>query len=197
MLRVLNPLLIVVLFLGSVGAAAQAEMYKGYETPNYAVLQQSGDVELRRYTPYKVAEVTVRGTQDSAVGTGFRMLAGYIFGGNAEGSKVAMTTPVTQRGGEAETWTVQFMMPKGYDNARLPTPENPAIRLREVDAETHIALTFSGLWGSTALQEREQSLRAYADANGLRLSGAPIYKFYDGPFTLPWNRRNEIAFVVR
>jgi hypothetical protein len=28
------------------------------------------------------------------------------------------------------------------------------------------------------------------------VTGAPEFLFYDSPFTLPWNRRNEVALVL-
>ncbi len=52
-----------------------------------------------------------RNPEQSSKGTGaFQAIAGYIFGGNDAGEKIAMTTPVlTTRGG-----TMQFMMPSVY-----------------------------------------------------------------------------------
>ena len=71
-----------------------------YETPSYRVEEQIGDVELRRYEPYVVAETRVSASLEQAGNRGFRLLAGYIFGGNTtaagDSTKISMTTPVTQ-----------------------------------------------------------------------------------------------------
>jgi hypothetical protein len=53
-------------------------------------------VEVRQYAPHIAAEVTVSGERDAAINAGFRVLAGYIFGGNEVRAKVAMRTPVKQ-----------------------------------------------------------------------------------------------------
>ncbi|EAR49957.1 hypothetical protein OG2516_17508 [Oceanicola granulosus HTCC2516] len=73
------------------------------ETPDYEVLDTEaagaapGDtIELRRYAPMIVAEVTVEaGNRDEASSKGFEPLASYIFGRNAPGGTIAMTAPVT------------------------------------------------------------------------------------------------------
>lgn len=198
MIRFIHIALIAVMMATSLGMTAQADMYKGYETPDYDVLESRGEVELRRYAPHLVAEVAVKGDREGAIGRGFKMLAGYIFGGNATGEKVAMTSPVSQRAetGQDGLWTVRFMMPARYSRETLPAPESAAIRFVETRIETHLVIRFSGRWTESALSDRERALRSEAAARGLRVEGTPIYRFYDGPFTLPWNRRNEIALVV-
>ena len=50
------------------------------ERPRYEVLQQRGDLEVREYAPYLVAETEVGGDLEAAGTTAFRVLAGYIFG---------------------------------------------------------------------------------------------------------------------
>ena len=74
------------------------------EKPSYTVIQALGKgVELRRYDPYTVAEVTFKKpeTMKAATSQGFRKVAGYIFGKNkrrgrgaATSQKMAMTAPV-------------------------------------------------------------------------------------------------------
>jgi len=40
------------------------------------------------------------------------------------------------------------------------------------------------------------SLLAIAGRAGIKGRGEPEFLFYDSPFTLPWNRRNEVALVL-
>lgn len=107
----------IILALGvamATGAGAE-ETHKGYEMPPYTVEWQDGAREIRSYGPHLLAEVKVSGSRSGAIQKGFRVLAGYIFGGNATGEKIAMTVPVAQTpeaGGE--TWVVSFMMPARY-----------------------------------------------------------------------------------
>ena len=106
-----------------------------YESPTYRVEERIGEIELRRYEPYLVAETLVRGSLERAGTGGFRLLAGYIFGGNqttaGDSTKIAMTTPVTQdRVGDE--YRVRFMMPNRYTGDSLPTPNDPRVTIAEL-----------------------------------------------------------------
>ena len=184
---------------------AEAQMYKGTETAPYTVERTLEGAELRRYGPRLVAEVTVSGSRSGAANAGFRILAGYIFGGNAESSKIAMTTPVAQvpesaaakSGADgAQSWTVRFTLPAGRSLADLPPPDDPRIRLIETAPERMLVLQFSGRPTDAALARATASLQAIADRAGVKGRGEPEFLFYDSPFTLPWNRRNEVALVL-
>ncbi len=55
------------------------------EQPPYAVIDQLGSVEIRKYGPRVVAEVSVEDrNEQSARREAFGILAGYIFGKNRE-----------------------------------------------------------------------------------------------------------------
>jgi hypothetical protein len=172
-------------------------MYKTTEIPSYRVEQRLGDAEIRQYAPRITAEVTVSGNRSDAISAGFRVLAGYIFGGNAGQDKVAMTAPVAQKTAQDGAWVVQFTMPSDYTMDSLPVPQDKSIRLVAQVADRQVVLQFSGRAGESLLASKDAELRAIAAANGLDLGAGPIYAFYDDPFTLPWNRRNEVAFVLR
>lgn len=176
--------------------AAEAEMYKGHETPTYTVERTVDEAEIRTYPPVLVAEVTATGSRSGAASEGFRALAGYIFGGNAGAEKMAMTTPVAQTPQSGAAWTVRFMMPADRTLASLPRPKNAAVRLVELPPRRVIALRFSGSPSDGALSDAADRLRAIAAEAGLALRGAPDFMFYDSPFTLPWNRRNEVLFTL-
>jgi SOUL heme-binding protein len=182
---------------GSAGADAT---HKGYEMPPYTVEQTEGAREIRAYGPHLLAEVKVTGNRQGAIQSGFRLLAGYIFGGNAEGEKIAMTVPVAQTptgdlGGDH--WTVSFMMPARFTKDTLPAPRTDAIRFVEAGPSRQVVERFSGLPATTDLAARAEALRVWAEARGLEIVAGPHYYFYDAPMTLPWNRRNEVAFTIR
>ena len=71
------------------------------EEPNYTILSQTEDFELRRYESQLVAQTWVSGDQNTASRTGFKILADYIFGNNTapsgESSKISMTAPVAMQ----------------------------------------------------------------------------------------------------
>lgn len=187
----------VAMILAGAVMTAQAQTHKGYEMPPYKVELSDGAFELRRYDAHVLAQVRVRGDRSTAASQGFRALAGYIFGGNEDSAKVAMTVPVAQNQGGDGIWTVRFMMPSQYTLATLPKPNNPDIRLIEQPPVRQVAVQFSGLRGDATLAEQEAALRAWAGRQRLTITDGPHFYFYDGPATLPWNRRNEVAFGVR
>jgi hypothetical protein len=193
MRRFLTALAMGVAMAGSVGAEGT---HKGYEMPPYKVERSDGAREIRAYGPHLLAEVKVSGSRQGAIQAGFRMLAGYIFGGNADGEKIAMTVPVAQTP-EGDSWTVSFMMPARFTKDTLPAPRNDAVRFVEAPASRQVVERFSGLPGTANLAERADALRTWAEGQGLTITAGPHYYFYDAPMTLPWNRRNEVAFTIR
>ncbi|WP_254448954.1 heme-binding protein [Thalassococcus sp. S3] len=179
----------------TIAVVARADMYKGYEQPPFAVNKIDGDIELRRYAPHIVAEVQVDGSREQAIRRGFRVLADFIFGGNESGESVAMTVPVSQLPGDG-VWTVRFMMPAAYRIEDLPRPSSDSIRFVETGPEEHLVIRFSGLATTRALATKTQTLMQYAADQGLKVAGPARYHFYDDPFTLPWNRRNEVSIPL-
>jgi hypothetical protein len=181
------------------------------EEPPFTVSLKAGDLEVRDYPALIAAEVTVGGDRAQAVNAGFRLLAGYIFGGNAgqksiamtapvvqaraQGEKIPMTAPVTQSGGPGG-WTVRFIMPKGYTLATLPTPKDARVHLVPVAPARLAVARFSGLAGEGDIKQQTEALKAFIAERHLRATGEPSLSRYDPPWT-PWfMRRNEIWIPV-
>jgi hypothetical protein len=125
---------------------------------------------------------------------GFRVLAGYIFGGNADEQKIAMTAPVQQSmAGEKE---MAFMMPAEYALEDLPKPEDQRVSFREAPAYTAAVIQFSGWASADKADENWQQLRRFLIAEGIDITGEPTLNQYNPPWTLPFMRRNEIIVPV-
>lgn len=180
------------------------------ETPRYEVLQRRGELEVRAYAPYVVAETEVGGERGAAGNDAFGVLAGYIFGKNRGSKKLAMTAPVTQAKREklamtapvsqvataAGTWAVQFMMPSGYTLSTLPEPLDPGVHFREVPARKVAAIRYSGTWSEQNYEQHLAQLRAEVQAAGLKTKGEPVWARYDPPWK-PWFlRTNEILLEL-
>lgn len=178
------------------------------EQPRFQVVQKFDDFEIREYAAQVVAETEVSGTRESAGNSGFRLLAGYIFGKNrgerkiamtapvtqAEGKKIAMTAPVTQAasGEDGARWRIQFTMPAEYSLETLPEPLDPAIRFRVIPARRVAALAYSGTWAESRYLEHLGKLQEAMRREGLRARGEAVWARYDPPW-IPWFlRRNEI-----
>ena len=165
------------------------------EEPKYEVLADTPVYEIRRYEPYVVAEVDVRG--ESADSQGFRTLAGYIFGDNQGSEKMAMTAPVESREADAkDAITYGFVMEDKYTLETLPSPNNESIRIREKPARIVAVRRFSGRWTEKNMARHEQELLESLATDGIETTGAVELARYNGPFT-PWfMRRNELIVPV-
>jgi SOUL heme-binding protein len=182
------------------------------EEPTYKVLRTMGQVELRQYAPYVVAEVVIQGAGDDAGNQAFPILAGYIFGKNkgerkfemtapvtqtAASVKMAMTAPVTQADAPGGGKLVQFVLPKGVTLETAPEPLDPRVQLRLVPAQQWAAIRYSGTWSQANYDEHLALLRAALQKQGVATQGEPVFARYNGPFT-PWFlRRNEIWLALR
>lgn len=88
--------------LAAIGARARAGEQP--REPEYQVVKQYDDFELRRYDPYLVAETEVQASFTGAAYQAFGILAGYIGGNNVKQEDIPMTSPVSQEpsAGEGE-----------------------------------------------------------------------------------------------
>jgi hypothetical protein len=186
-------------------------MSPAIEEPDYEVLRTLGDLEVRQYAPYVVAEVLVTGPAMEAGNRAFPILAGYIFGKNKGERKFAMTAPVTQTAASvrmamtapvtqsenADGVVVQFVLPKGVTLASAPEPLDTRVVLREVPGHRVGAIRYAGFWSESNNQAQLAKLQAGLQAADLAWTGEPVYARYNAPIT-PWfMRRNEIWLNLR
>ena len=59
------------------------------EKPEYKVIRNYGNVEIREYKPMVIAKTNVYQTYGAAQSEGFRRIANYIFGGNDKKMSIA------------------------------------------------------------------------------------------------------------
>jgi hypothetical protein len=198
------------------GVASTVGVRHGTEEPLYDVEQTIDGVQIRRYGPRIAAETTVEAsTEVAARRAGFRRLAGYIFGGNHRGVNIAMTAPVAQqlsntRAGEKivmtapvswaagpdGAWVIRFFMPAKRTMDTLPVPDDPAVTLVIVPAETVAVRRFRGNYGAGAVAAHTSKLLNTLHDNDFELAGTPVTWYYDPPWTIPALRRTEIAVPV-
>jgi hypothetical protein len=194
-LRRLTLLACLSAFLLLSGARAMA-----VEEPAYVVLKSEPPFELREYPGFVVAETRVEGDFDAASRAGFRRIARYIFGGNKDSDgrsrSISMTAPVTVEQ-DGEQWRLHFVMPSGSELSRMPEPLDGSVNLREVPAHRMAAVRFSGWTTDASIARHAGLLRDWLTAKGIAFEDRPQVARYDDPFTLPWNRRNEILIPLR
>lgn len=184
------------------------------EEPEYRVVKEYEDFELRRYAAFLIAATEVQGEFDAAGNRGFRILFDYISGNNeqaeaiamtapvgqrAKGEKIAMTAPVSQvkADGSPNLYSISFVVPGEYTLETVPRPRDPRVRIQQVPSRLVAVRRYSGRWRIANYRENESFLlQAVANA-GLQTVGEPEYARYNSPFR-PWfMRRNEVMIEVR
>jgi len=73
-----------------------AQPLMAIEEPEYKVIEKIGDIEIRQYTGYIVAETIVSSEFEEAGNDAFSRLFGYIDGENIRQQSIEMTAPVIQ-----------------------------------------------------------------------------------------------------
>ena len=180
------------------------------EEPDYDILENAKDFELRRYDSYLVAETFVEEDFDDAGNEGFRRLFAYISGENRKKASISMTAPVSQEEDyeeiamtapvvqqrEAGKWRVTFVMPSEYTLETLPEPLDERVKLKKVEGKLVAALKYSGTWSRKRYEQKREELESLIQKRGLTLAGEPVFARYNPPF-MPWFlRRNEVLITV-
>ena len=163
------------------------------EEPAFEVRQRWDEeqIEIREYAP-RIMAVTEMAEREN---DGFRVLAGYIFGGNAREQEIAMTAPVQQTmSGPAE---MAFMMPAEYAFDELPEPNDARVAFRQAPAYTAAVIRFSGWANAEKADANWQKLRGFLIREGIEIVGEPTLNQYNPPWTLGFLRRNEIIVPVK
>jgi hypothetical protein len=181
-------------FLGATAVYAQ---YRQTEQPQFALVAEDGEFQLRDYPALVVAEVSHAGSRERASGASFRRLAAYIFGQDrpAGGEAIAMTAPVLQDEPQPGEWRMRFVMPAKYTLATLP-PAPADIALAQVPARRMAAVRFSGYGRASDLALAEARLRDWLTGQGLMPAGEAEFAFYDAPMVPGPLRRNEVLIPV-
>jgi hypothetical protein len=180
------------------------------ETPKYSVIKKQNEIETRQYPAYIHAEVVIDEKQyQSAIGKGFDVLAGYIFGNNvskqkiemtspvqaSQSEKIAMTTPVTVTG--ESSFTVAFIMPSTYTLETLPQPKDNRIHLRPIPARSMAAIRFSGFFQQDKIQKNKQRLSQWLQEQGIETEGDFIVAGYNPPWVPGFLARNEVLIQIK
>lgn len=186
--------LLILITLMLIGQAFTYTNSNNTETYPYEVLKEFPDFEIRRYESRAFSYYTMpRSTYKESSGEGFRTLAGYIFGKNETGEKIAMTSPVAMNMGDSVT--MMFMIPSSHNMDDLPKPENPSIQFKKEPVKTVAAITFGGWASDEKINEYKEKLKNRLDMADIAYTGEFTYLGYNPPFEVI-NRRNEIIVEI-
>ena len=181
------------------------------EQTEYIVLKKTGGYEIRNYPAHIVAQTTVTGPYREALQQGFRIVAGYIFGGNTKKEYISMTAPVVEQKSrgqsiamtaplmaniEGESHTIAFSMPRSYTLETLPTPTDSRVTLVEMPAKKMAAKRFSMYRTDGRVQSNKRELFSALAKDKITVIGEPQYAGYNAPWTPPWMMRNEVLIEI-
>lgn len=186
---------------------------KSIETPHYDVLEIRKWYELREYKDYIVAQVEIIWEREEAINAWFRILAHYIFWGNAKKQSISMTAPVndieqksvnismTAPVNDIQTSSnshlVQFILPSKYTLETLPAPNDARIKIKTVEGYTAAAMRYT-LWATDKkIKNYKTQLNNYLKKDNLKIVWKVISAQYNPPLSFPLMRRNEIIAEIR
>jgi SOUL heme-binding protein len=189
------------------------------EEPRHEVIEKIGEIEVRRYAPALLAEVTVQGAHEEALDAAFDRLARYIFGGNSrredmhmtnpvyqskgqgqgqgqskvkvKGERMPMTTPVIQSS-DGDGWTVSFFLSNNLTAEEAPRPDDSSIKLTQSAERLIASLRYRGNNTEEKMHDaRGELLEALRNHPKYKVDGSVFWAQYDAPFVLPFVKRNE------
>lgn len=182
---------LIILILLVVASVLYYFFFRKYETYPYEVVKKYPDFEIRKYEAALFTSVDLNSVDyQSTSSRGFRILAGYIFGGNETNEKIAMTTPVLMNMGEEGT-KMQFLVPAKYSKESLPKPNNANILFEQQPPRTVAVIRFGGWSNDEKIEKYRQKLEAALKKEGLSHKGGFTYMGYNAPFDFI-GRRNEV-----
>ena len=174
-----------------------------YERPTYNVVLKEDGLEIRDYEPAVVVETQVLASRRDAAGEAFRSLFNYISGDNTARLEITITSPVAQTqagkgpGNVSDKWTIRFFLPKNLSVENIPQPLQPDVNIVTLAAQRFASVSFKGTQNDKKVAKYTAQLREFIAQKGYRVTGEPVYAFYDPPF-VPWFLRdNEILLHIQ
>lgn len=165
------------------------------ESPKYTVIKSYDGFELRQYGSMILAQTVMKSNSyETSSSNGFRTVANYIFGGNDENKKIAMTSPVIMDMGD-ET-KMSFVMPKEHSMTSLPEPNSDQVEILPVSPKKYAVLTFSGYADNKKITKYSNRLLTSVKAEGLETIGNIQFMGYNAPWQVI-GRKNEVAIEVK
>ncbi len=190
----------ILIILGIVGATAIISqsyfIMASTETQAYQIVKTEKDFEIRQYPPATMASVTMNAKSYKELATpGFRTLAGFIFGGNQSGTKIAMTTPVHMDIGDTQS-SMRFVMPAAYNKNNLPKPNDPAVAIISTEEEYVAAIKFGGYANDERIKKYTEKLAQALQEQNIQHDGHFRFLGYNAPYQFV-GRKNEIVVRIQ
>ena len=173
-----------------------------YEEPKYKTIKTTDVYEIREYGDRVAVEIEYS-NEDS----GFRYLFNYISGENKNTEKVKMTVPVTQsvkidmttpvtQSTQDGKMKMQFFLPSKFTLENAPQPTNEKVNLIIIKGGVYAIISYSGRLTNKNFSRYYKKLIIHLNKDNIDFIEPAIRATFNGPFTLPFFRRNEIMMKI-
>lgn len=181
--------------LQQVDSSSRAEV----EVSGAEVVEVHFGFEVRACRPSIQVRTVVRGGYRENLGDAFRILAGYLYGGNRtpDGTSVdvACTGPIAHVDRGAVS-VVAVTVEGAWALEELPKPLDPRVTLAPAAGGRFAVLPFTGRATAETVDMRKRELLQLVLAAGLEPIGELSVVQLDSPWVLSASRRNEIRVPV-
>jgi len=165
------------------------------EKQKYRLVKKEKEFEIRFYPPAILATTRSAVKSYRELGSsGFRKIAGYIFGNNESSAKIAMTAPVHMDINDKGS-SMSFVMPSQYTLDKLPRPVDSRVELHESAAVYMAAIEFGGYANDEKIKQYADRLLEALNRNGIKTIGNPTFLGYNAPYDLI-GRKNEVVIAI-
>ncbi len=165
------------------------------ETQKYRVVKKEDGFEVRFYPKATFATIRSSGANYKQVASsGFRKLAGYIFGGNDQKKSIAMTAPVRMEMSEKGS-SMSFVMPEKYDMASLPKPNDATVEIKQSEEVYAAVIAFGGYANDEKIDDYKNKLVSLLQKKNIKIIGSFNFLGYNAPFQFI-GRKNEISIPI-
>jgi len=172
------------------------------EEPVYKMIKSTQNYEIRKYGDRLAVEV-----EFSSESSGFRYLFNYISGENTTTEKVSMTVPVTQsakidmtapvtQSNKDGRMLMQFYLPSKFSIENAPIPTNNRVKLVTIEGGYYAIKRYSGRTSDTNYKKHLEKLKENLISDNIETLDDGIKAIFNGPFTLPIMRRNEVMMKI-
>ncbi len=193
-MKVIIILVVIIIFAVFMIQGVTIKSSNDIEQYAYVVEREIGSVEIRQYEDAVFSSVNLTdSTYADGASKGFRILAGYIFGGNDKGQSIAMTSPVVMEMGDQ--MKMSFMVPSALNVDSLPKPNDGRVYQEKVKGSRMAVIQFGGWSSDEKIEEHKQQLIKVLNDNQISYQGPFLFMGYNPPYQLV-NRRNEVAVRV-
>jgi len=104
--------------------------------------------------------------------------------------KLDMTAPVKVDANMEVFNGMAFVMPNNF-NPQI-VPNDPDIQIQKIESKKVASIKFSGLMKQKNIDEKYNQLKLILDEKGYKYEEGYVYAGYNGPYVLPFLRRNEV-----